>query len=326
MCCMTLTGCVAMLAIKGAQEEEPETAVTGQAQPTVVVTSAVPAVNGDVPDVPENGEQPKPTSVPTSQKVGSALGEIGNGIIRFAGEMGTGFNTLMHEAVSSAAKDVDEFTEKAADATVDTAYSAVDAGLEFRKEIIEGGIEIAKEGVTAIKDDIGGLRDRIKGSGEETDGEPVREEGFEEVLEGPFHILSVVDGDTIKLNEYGKDVRFRLIGIDTPESVASEEYLESSGKKNTEQGKDASSFMKSYLPKGTEVYISYDAGHEDRYGRQLIYLWKDGVLVNELLLKEGLAKLFTLQPNVRYADTVFLEAERYARENGRGFWGTGFFE
>ena len=151
-----------------------------------------------------------------------------------------------------------------------------------------------------------------------------------EVPEGPFHIEKVVDGDTVRLKETGfdtgSDIRYRLIGIDTPESVAPEE----SGKTNTTEGKEASSFLKEYLPKGTVVYIEYDAGREDKYGRQLIYLYaeKDGelVFVNELLLKEGLARLFTLPPNVRYADNVLPEAQEYARENGRGFWGTGFFD
>lgn len=147
-------------------------------------------------------------------------------------------------------------------------------------------------------------------------------------LEGPYRIAYVVDGDTVKLDGFG-DTRFRLIGCDTPESVAQEEYLESSGKKNTAEGKDASAFMKEYLPKDTAVYIEYDAGHEDRYGRQLIYLYADKedglVFVNELLLMEGYAKIFTLQPNVKYADGVFIRAQEYARDNQKGFWGTGFF-
>lgn len=149
-------------------------------------------------------------------------------------------------------------------------------------------------------------------------------------LEGPLHILKVVDGDTVKFKEYGKDVRFRLIGCDTPESVAGEEYLEASGKENTAEGRDASAFMKELLPEGAAVYMEYDAERQDRYGRELVYLYteKDGglVMVNELLLEEGLARMLTLQPNVRYADTVFLDAQRRAAEGGRGFWGTGFFE
>ena len=50
------------------------------------------------------------------------------------------------------------------------------------------------------------------------------------------------------------------------------------------------------------------------------------MFINELLLKEGYARLFTLQPNIKYADSKFFQAQKYARENGKGFWGTGFFE
>lgn len=153
------------------------------------------------------------------------------------------------------------------------------------------------------------------------------------VLEGPYHVAYCYDGDTVRIQEW-EGVRVRLIGVDTPESVASDEYLEKSGKQNTQEGKDASAFMKEYFPQDKVdqniVYIERDVEHKDRYDRELVYLYalKDGelVFVNELLLREGLAKLFTLQPNSKYADNKFYEAQKYARENGKGFWGTGFFE
>lgn len=41
--------------------------------------------------------------------------------------------------------------------------------------------------------------------------------------------------------------------------------------------------------------------------------------VNAKLLKEGYARVYTLPPNVKYAD-YFLELEREARENCKGLW------
>ena len=64
------------------------------------------------------------------------------------------------------------------------------------------------------------------------------------------YLVSVIDGDTLMLYIDGEgDKKVRLIGVDTPESVAWAEYLEKTGKENTEEGKDASEFVKTFLIK-----------------------------------------------------------------------------
>lgn len=233
----------------------------------------------------------------------------------------------------------DETGRKAGDLWDDLTELAAKAGSDMGtglKKAAQGageglGVAAGRLG-EAFGSDMEGLGRELNGGKPEKDGQQPAggDEGTEDGLEGPFHILRVVDGDTVKLKETGSGVRYRLIGIDTPESVADEEYLEEAGKRNTGEGKAAGAFLRELLPKDSEVWIAYDAGREDKYGRQLIYLYtgKDGetVFINELLLREGYARMVTVQPNVRYADTVFTEAQRYARENGKGFWGTGFFE
>ncbi len=245
-----------------------------------------------------------------ASKVGSSIGDSLND---FTNDLGSAFGSDISNITD---KDTEKYKGSASDKTENKKPTPTPV-------VIDKG---------AIVEDINSILDET-GKGKEDKNEVISEEektySIEGVtLEGPLHILKVVDGDTVKLKEFGSDVRFRLIGCDTPESVASDEYLASSGKENTAEGKDASAFMKEYLPKDSVVYIEYDVEHQDRYGRELVYLYaeKNGelVFINEMLLKEGLAKIFTLQPNVKYADTVFLKAQKYARKHNKGFWATGF--
>lgn len=262
-----------------------------------------------------------------ASRLGSAIGsELGTLSSELGSALGHDVSSITGNVVGAASKDVKNAAETAVSAAGETAVNVASGAGEL-------AVAAGKDAVGAVRDTKDAVKDTVKdiiNYNDETETgntEDVSETG---ILEGPYEILAWSDGDTLKLKEYGKDVRFRLIGIDTPESVATEEYLESSGKKNTEEGKDASAYVKEHYPKGTKVYIEWDAGQEDKYGRKLIYLYADvggsRVFVNEQLLKMGLARLFTLQPNVRYADTVFYKAQTYAREKGNGFWGTGFFE
>ena len=58
----------------------------------------------------------------------------------------------------------------------------------------------------------------------------------------------------------------------------------------------------------------------DRFGRTLAYVWLDGELFNERIVREGYANLSTFPPNVRYVDR-FTDAQRLAREEQLGLWG-----
>lgn len=47
-------------------------------------------------------------------------------------------------------------------------------------------------------------------------------------------------------------------------------------------------------------------------------------MLNKKLLTDGMAKLMTVQPNVKYVDE-FTEAQQIAKEAGTGFWGNNVF-
>lgn len=61
-------------------------------------------------------------------------------------------------------------------------------------------------------------------------------------------LISVVDGDTIKVKLNGEESKVRLIGIDAPESVHADET------RNTKAGELASDFIKDILADYTLVF------------------------------------------------------------------------
>lgn len=50
-------------------------------------------------------------------------------------------------------------------------------------------------------------------------------------------------------------------------------------------------------------------------------MWLDGGLFNERIVADGYAVVATFPPNVKYVDRL-LAAQRVARDDGRGLWGT----
>lgn len=122
-------------------------------------------------------------------------------------------------------------------------------------------------------------------------------------------VKRVTDGDTITL-ENGKVVRY--IGIDAPESVDPRKPIQCYAKEASIKNKE--------LVEGQVVGLEKDISETDKYGRLLRYVYKDSVLVNELLVKEGYAHSSSYPPDIKYQDRFKL-AEQEAIENKRGLWG-----
>ena len=117
----------------------------------------------------------------------------------------------------------------------------------------------------------------------------------------PCDLERVVDGDTIIVhNPDGDRLRVRLTGINAPESVHEDES------KNTEEGREASQFMKDLLEDVEVVYLEYDEAEFDQYDRTLAYVWIDTgdtyIMVNEIMLATDHAEPVYIKPNLRYAD------------------------
>ncbi len=124
-----------------------------------------------------------------------------------------------------------------------------------------------------------------------------------------IRVSIVHDGDTVSILRDGREERVRLIGIDAPE--IGQKPWGDAAKRELESIVESSS---------RRVRIEYDVERADQYGRTLAYLWtSEGRLVNLMMIERGLAVLYTVPPNVRYAD-LFGKAQAEARENRRGVW------
>lgn len=131
-----------------------------------------------------------------------------------------------------------------------------------------------------------------------------------------FLVTQVVDGDTIKVNLNGKSETLRLIGIDTPEIVDPRKPVQCFAKEASNKAKE--------ILNNQEILLEADdsQGERDKYDRLLRYIFlKDGTNFNKLMIAEGYAHEYTYQSNPYKYQAEFKEAEKTAREAGKGLWG-----
>jgi micrococcal nuclease len=122
-------------------------------------------------------------------------------------------------------------------------------------------------------------------------------------------VLRVVDGDTLVLADR---TRLRLIGVNAPESVKPDWPVEPFGL-------EASRFARQFIGRG-RVRLEFDKERLDQHGRTLAYVWVGQRMLNEELLREGLARW---ERNYRYSAAMkrrFAAAQREAESAGRGIW------
>jgi micrococcal nuclease len=126
-------------------------------------------------------------------------------------------------------------------------------------------------------------------------------------------VVAVYDGDTIKVRfDKGLERKVRLIGIDAPE-------VDDNQDEKKLQALLAKRFAFYYLYRKT-VELTYESEREDRYGRLLAYVWTEDGLFNEFILREGFARMFWAFSFALKGR--FVQAQRTAQEQGRGFWCT----
>jgi len=100
----------------------------------------------------------------------------------------------------------------------------------------------------------------------------------------------------------------RLVGIDAPD-LRQRPW----GEQAKEQLED--------LIGGAEqsVTLEFDLEAKDKIGRTLAYVWKNKVLLNEELVKQGNAMFVGRSPNHKY-DQRLERAQQWARLMGQGIW------
>ncbi len=129
---------------------------------------------------------------------------------------------------------------------------------------------------------------------------------------GEYDVQRVIDGDTIVLEQ--NNLRIRLQGIDTPETVKEKTPVEP-------WGPEASDYTQQFLEASNwRVRLEIDGEPIDRYGRHLAFLWHDGRLLNEELVLQGLARAqtdFDYSPSMKKR---LRAAQLQAQTARRGIW------
>jgi micrococcal nuclease len=129
--------------------------------------------------------------------------------------------------------------------------------------------------------------------------------------EGFHRVERVVDGDTLLLENRA---RIRLIGVDTPETVRPDHPVEPFGPEATEFTREKIESV------GGEVRLVFDGDRKDRYDRFLAHVYVGEELLNESLVRSGLARART---EFNYSEEYkkrYRRAEKEARDSNRGIW------
>ena len=144
----------------------------------------------------------------------------------------------------------------------------------------------------------------------------------------PCKVVRVIDGDTFRcILPNGNPKKVRIVGLDTLET-----HNITKGRRQArwfiggmrvvrEFGKRAKEFTERKI-KGRVVYLELAPERVDKGGRLLAYVWLDEnrkELLNEEILRKGLAFLYILPPKVKYVSRL-AEAQEEAYEERRGFW------
>ncbi len=125
----------------------------------------------------------------------------------------------------------------------------------------------------------------------------------------PALCVKALDGDSLWVEVGGIRVDVRLIGVDAPE------YNQG------RWGRAARDAARAWCAAGP-LLLEFDEERYDHHRRLLAYVWRDGRMLNEDMVRAGLAVPFPYPPNTRYAERM-IAAQKDAERAGRGFWAEG---
>ncbi|MCH7320723.1 thermonuclease family protein [Solibacillus sp. MA9] len=129
-----------------------------------------------------------------------------------------------------------------------------------------------------------------------------------------FELQEVIDGDTIRIKYNGSSEKVRFLLVDTPET-----NHETLGEQPF--GPEAKAFTMELLAGQDTVYLEFDVSYRDKYKRLLAYIYtKDGISVQEQLLKNGLARVaYIYNPNTKHVNW-FNSIQKTAQKSATGIW------
>lgn len=120
-------------------------------------------------------------------------------------------------------------------------------------------------------------------------------------------VVSVSDGDTITVaidHDRKTSLVVRLYGIDAPEAAQP-------------HGPESSDYLRALLPTGASVDILPFG--MDRYGRTVALVRHNGMVINGLMIKAGLAWVYPQYCRARFCRS-WRKAQKAARAASAGLW------
>ena len=121
-------------------------------------------------------------------------------------------------------------------------------------------------------------------------------------------VVSVGDGDTIRVSEGSRRLTIRLACIDAPETF------------QRPWGPRSTLFLKQLTPVGSEVTLRVQT--TDRYGRTVAELLNSRGNVNQLMVEAGQA--FAYRQYLRQCDAQkYVQLEAEAKRQGKSVWSDG---
>ena len=126
-------------------------------------------------------------------------------------------------------------------------------------------------------------------------------------------VVRIVDGDTFYAkSEQGITLKYRLIGINTPE-------FSHFGRPEQPFAQEATDYLIGLI-KDQRLILRYDVQKQDKYGRELVYAYlPDGTFINSKLMTAGWAQIMTIPPNVAHT-SCFLAQQHQAQSHRLGIW------
>lgn len=123
-------------------------------------------------------------------------------------------------------------------------------------------------------------------------------------------IATVIDGDSLKVKNQNNEYEVRLFGIDAPEF--SQTCFDNKDKEY-DCGKISRNFLIKLANKKT---VACFYSQKDVYNRFLAICKIDQLVINEEIIKNGMAIIY----NLKQADEKLINLEKLAQENKLGIW------
>ncbi|WP_313898236.1 thermonuclease family protein [Nodosilinea sp. LEGE 07298] len=120
-------------------------------------------------------------------------------------------------------------------------------------------------------------------------------------------VVSVGDGDTLRMDYQGQSVTVRFACIDAPETS------------QTPWGPAATERLRQLIPRGST--IQFREADTDRYGRMVAEVYVGGQNMNLQMVREGHAVVYTqFLRSCPETEDLLLEAEAQASQQRLNFW------